>query len=304
MIAKYDTDTIPGFVAGIEALHYLKPYVRQCGDARRPPWRIGERCLLDYLLVYIAEGAGRFEIAGRAHEVATGDLFWIPPARPHAMEGYPPSMVCPFVHFDLIYRPDISHWDFSVPEGMTDLSDLHPLMHPDMSETPFGDLCGRLELNTNRRVGQLIRDLCVEMARAQPYAFLRSSGIMLEILGEILRGREQGIPEHNAHVPALEDAADYLREHCGDEDAITRAARKAALSTSHFRRLFAQHHGCPPRAYLRRARVQVAKQLMIGSTLNFTEIADQVGFATVHSFSRAFKAVEGVSPRQYRCFAR
>ncbi|MCD4825800.1 MAG: AraC family transcriptional regulator [Phycisphaerae bacterium] len=290
---------IPGLCRDIETLGYLRPYVRQCGDERRPAWRIETRCLLDYLLVYIAEGRGQFEIAGRRYAAEPNDLFWIPPNTPHTMEGFPPSMLCPYIHFDLIYR-EVSHWDFSVPDGMTDFSELEPLMHPDMSHTPFGDLRGRIRSYTNRRVGDLVREVCRESARAQPYAFMRTSGLMMEIFAEIMRGRH-GIPaEYHTHIPLLEEAAGYLREHCHEDISIAVAAELCRLSPSYFRRLFSQHFGYSPRLYLRRTRIQKAKRLMIGSIFNLTEIARMCGFATVHSFSRAFRAVEGLSPSEYR----
>ena len=303
-LVRYDmqetSNGIPGLCRGIETLGYLRPYVRQCGDERRPAWQIETRCLLDYLLVYIAEGCGQFEIASRRYAAEPNDLFWIPPDTPHAMEGFPPSMVCPYIHFDLIYRPEVSHWDFSVPSGMTDLSELGPLMHPDMSHTPFGDLGGRIRSYTNQRVGDLVREVCHESARAQPYAFMRTSGLMMEILAEILRGREGLSTEYRHHIPLLEAAADYLRRHCHERVCVEDAAEICSLSPSYFRRLFSQHFNCSPREYLRRTRIQKAKNLMIGSVLNFSQIAQRTGFATVHSFSRAFKASEGVSPSEYR----
>jgi AraC-like DNA-binding protein len=39
---------------------------------------------------------------------------------------------------------------------------------------------------------------------------------------------------------------------------------------------------------------------MVGTPLTLSEIAREVGFETVHSFSRAFRAEEGLSPTQYR----
>ncbi len=291
---------MPGLSPGVELLAALRPYVRHCGDARRPAWRLARRKLLDYLLVYIAEGTGRFEVGGVVYEARVNDLFWIPPDTEHAMEGDPPSMVCPYVHFDLIYRPEVSHWDFSIPGGMTDLEELRPLMHPDMGHSSLGQLCGRVRAYTNRRVGDLVQEICTEAARAQPYACLRLSGLLLEVFAELLRGQAGLSAAYCEHVPLLEEAADYMRMHCAEEIRFEELAAFCRMSVSYFRRLFGMHFGCTPREYLRRARIHKAKQLMVGSDLNFTEIAVRVGFGTVHSFSRAFRAVEGVSPSQYR----
>jgi AraC-like DNA-binding protein len=258
------------------------------------------RKLLDYLLVYIAEGQGEFIVAGETYQVRPGDLFWIPPDTAHRMEGYAPAMACPYVHFDLLYRPDKSHWDFSIPGGMVDLGDLRPLLHPPVEHPALRVLCGRIRAHNNERVGELIREICREAARAHPYAQLRMSGLMMEVVAEVLRGQAGTTEAGNAHVPQLEEAADYLQDHCNEDVSVEDAAGLAGLSPSRFRELFSRHFGRSPREYLRQARIMRAKRLMVGSDLTLSEIARRVGFSTVHSFSRAFKDREGIAPSEYR----
>jgi len=149
-------------------------------------------------------------------------------------------------------------------------------------------------------VGQGLREICAEAARAQPYAVLRMSGLMLEILAEILRGRA-GLPlEYMAHIPLLEEAADDMARRCAEPLRQGELARRCELSPGHFRHLFGRHFGCAPRTYLRRARVRLARELMIGTPATVSEIAARTGFGSVHSLSRAFRAEEGLSPSQYR----
>ncbi len=283
-----------------ELLTQLRPYVRNCGDHRRPAWQIGARRLLDYLLVYIADGRGCFEVDGIAYDAEQSDLFWIPPGVVHAMEGYPPSMDCPFVHFDLLYRPGESHWEWNVPGGTMDLSRFGRRNHPRLAHPLLDALPGRIRAYNNHRVGGVIREIVAEHRRAQPHCELRMSGLMLEIVAEILRGQEGLAGNYDEHVPLLEEAAAHIRENCRRRVKIEDMAAYCELSPSHFRVLFGRHFGCAPRTYLRRARVMRAKEMMIGSPMNLTEVAARCGFASVHSFSRAFSSTEGISPSQYR----
>lgn len=298
---------IPGIEPGHELLAILRPYVRHCGDSHRPAWSVGPRKLLDYLLVYIADGKGSFTIAGESYAAEPGDLFWIPPDTLHSMSGYAPAMHCSYVHFDLVYRPSHSHWDFSIPAGMTDLNELQPLLHPRVQHPLLNQLAGRMRCHTNRHVGGLIQDICAEAARAQPFAGLKMSGILLQIVAEILRGMagQTSLQQPQlAHTPFLERAADAMSRRCHEPLRLGEFAASCTLSVSHFRLLFHQHFGLTPRAFLRRARLRRAQELMAGTSMTLSEIAAKSGFATVHSFSRAFRSQEGMSPRAYRHYAR
>ncbi len=293
-------DPVPGVGGGAELIPVMRPYVRHCGHERRGIWQMATRNLLDYLLVYIASGRGKFVVAGITTEAGPGDLIWIPPDTPHSMEGYPPAMELAYVHFDLVYRPGKSHWDFTIPGGMLDLAERRALMHEPVTEPRLAQLCGPLHGYTNERVGHLLKEVCAEAVRAQPYGVLRMSGLMLEIIAEILRGQEGLVSGNSAHIPVLEQAANTLHRLCKGPVSLDAIAREHGLSPSHFRQLFKQHYGCSPRTYLRQARIGKACRLMMGSSKTLSEIAVEVGFESVHSFSKAFHAEEGITPSEYR----
>lgn len=293
-------EPIPGAGGGADLIAQLRPYLRHCGHEYRRPWRIDSRKLLDYLLVYIASGHGTFEVAGITTRAEPGDLFWIPPDTPHAMDSDSPCMELAYVHFDLIYQPGRSHWDFSIPGGMLDLGELSALMHEPLPDARLSGLCGRLHNYNNERIGHLLKEISAEAVRAQPYGSLRTSGLLLEVVAEILRGQQgmsQGI---SAHIPILEEAAATIQHQCHTPVSIDRVARQHGFSPSHFRQLFRKHYNCPPRSYLRQARIGKACRLMMASSKTLSEIAEEVGFNSVHSLSKAFREEEGITPSEYR----
>jgi AraC-like DNA-binding protein len=205
-----------------------------------------------------------------------------------------------YAHFDLVYDSTRSHWDFTIPEGMVDLGELRPLLHPALRYPRLAALCGRLRGHTNGRVGSLLQDLCAEAARAQPLAGLRMSGLLLEIVAEVLRGQTASDGGWTGHVPALERVAAELAQRCAERLSVAELAKEHGFSPSYLRDLFSRHYSCSPRTYLRQARIRKARGLMAGTNMTLSEIALQVGFETVHSFSRAFKAVEHCTPTDYR----
>lgn len=291
---------LPGPETGIGVLEQLSPYIRHCGDSLRPPWKLQNRKLLDYLVVYIEYGRGLFVIDGKSYPTEPHDIFFIPPNTLHHMEGYDPEMHCIYVHFDLTYQSDRVHWDFSIPSGMTDLSDFEKLRHPDLTIEGITDLPFHIQGWNNAQAGQLLADICREADTALPFSQIAMSGLMLQFFAEIIRG--QRLPRNSgaAHHKAIEKVADSIRLHPERDSPVDLLAAQTFLSESHFRLLFSKLYHCSPQEYRHKARIRKAKMLMLDSPMNLSEIADALGYATVQNFSRAFKRTEGISPSLYR----
>ncbi len=51
--------------------------------------------------------------------------------------------------------------------------------------------------------------------------------------------------------------------------------------------------------YINRLRIKQAKKLMREGDLNLTQVSSNVGFSSIHYFSKIFKTYEGVSPSDY-----
>ena len=76
----------------------------------------------------------------------------------------------------------------------------------------------------------------------------------------------------------------------------------AALNTSTvaFRTEFKRSCGISPMRYVTRLRMERAKILLGEETVPIQEIAAEVGYSSVYSFSRTFKNICGCSPQQFR----
>jgi AraC-like DNA-binding protein len=284
----------------IARLATLRPYIRQSGDQWRTPWFLKERKLLDYLMVYIAEGQGRFSVDGKGFDVEKGDLVWVPPDTLHEMCGLPPRMRCLYAHFDLVYDPQRSHWDMHVLGGTRDLSDFRPLMHPPVPDPDIAALTGRLRLANHIAVYELLKKITAEHLRAPFDSMALLSGLMLELVSEVLRGRAPRTAMNPFHWNRLQEAVMTIQDDPGKPLNVGAMARNTGLSEPHFRRLFREVHGYSPRTLRIFARIQKARELLTYSGLNISEIAFRLGFSTVHNFSRAFSRETGVSPSEFR----
>src|SRR5690606_1993871 len=83
--------------------------------------------------------------------------------------------------------------------------------------------------------------------------------------------------------------------------SVMQMAQYCHLSPDHFSRSFHALLAMTPQRYLIEARMRAAAaELINDSDLPIKRIAETAGYANVHSFSRAFKAVFNISPAAYR----
>jgi AraC-like DNA-binding protein len=103
-------------------------------------------------------------------------------------------------------------------------------------------------------------------------------------------------------IPAyihLRRAKDLMDREYSRELEVPALAREAHASRAHFVRSFKQAFGETPHEYLRRRRVERAKDLLRSTSLSVTEVSLAVGFRSLGSFSAAFRALVGEAPRDY-----
>lgn len=81
---------------------------------------------------------------------------------------------------------------------------------------------------------------------------------------------------------------------------IPTLAAIAHLSASQFARVFKEVYGETPHRYLQRRRVERAMSLLRQTDRPITNIAWDVGFASLGTFGRTFTAVVGCSPSAFR----
>ena len=91
-----------------------------------------------------------------------------------------------------------------------------------------------------------------------------------------------------------------LTSNSGILQNVSDIAASLNMSESNLRAVFRQQFNISLGAYIKNFRAHQAIQLMQNSNLSFTDIAFELGFTTLSSFSRFFSNTIGVSPREYR----
>jgi AraC family transcriptional activator of mtrCDE len=89
-------------------------------------------------------------------------------------------------------------------------------------------------------------------------------------------------------------------EHPGDEWSIERMSRLAAMSRATFMRHFRRGTGMSVGAFVARARLMTAAELLISEEATVASVAMRVGYRSESAFSRSFRSAVGVTPARFR----
>ncbi len=112
---------------------------------------------------------------------------------------------------------------------------------------------------------------------------------------------EAGQPRTGSQTrPLLEQARHYAEQHLSHPLTVDDLAQQAGMSRYHFTRLFTEHTGLPPAAWLREQRIKEAARLLRLTTIPLKEIATRCGFPNANYLSRVFRKHTGIPPATYR----
>ncbi|HEV2621765.1 MAG TPA: GlxA family transcriptional regulator [Frateuria sp.] len=101
----------------------------------------------------------------------------------------------------------------------------------------------------------------------------------------------------NLRMSAL---VDWLIAHLDGQLSIERMAEQVAMSTRHFRRVFAETFSVTPARFVERLRLEQACLRLTVSRASVERVAAGVGFNSADAFRRAFRTRYGVTPNEYR----
>lgn len=92
----------------------------------------------------------------------------------------------------------------------------------------------------------------------------------------------------------------YMLENISKKFSLEDLAKNVNLSSSHFSRLFLSRTGHSPIDYFIQLKIQRACRLLDNSGWMIADVAREMGFEDQFYFSRQFRKVMSMSPREYR----
>ncbi len=92
---------------------------------------------------------------------------------------------------------------------------------------------------------------------------------------------------------------EYMESHICETLTIEQLCKSNSVGRSQLQKLFRTRSGYGAIEYFSRMKVDLAKQMIRENHYNFTQIADALGFSSIHYFSRQFKRITGMTPSEY-----
>lgn len=91
----------------------------------------------------------------------------------------------------------------------------------------------------------------------------------------------------------------FMEERLGGKLSLDDIARYAGISKTAVKQLFKEKAGCGACEYFTRMKIKRAREYIREGNYNFTEIAELLGYESIHYFSRQFKSYVKMSPTEY-----
>ncbi len=231
------------------------------------------------VLILCTEGAGHLEVRGTGFDVAPGQVIVIPPGEPHRYRAAPrdPWTIW-WMH---VAGHDVTAFVRAITGATAEFQPVMTVRDPYAAKAA-------LELT----LGSLERDESESSLRS-------ASGAAWGLLAQLAADRSAGSREKNDPIVAVQD---YLRAHLDTTTSTAELAKMAGFSVSHFSARFRTAAGMGVVEYHKRLRSARARELLITTSAPVADIARAVGYDDPFYFSRHFRAINGMSPTEYRAY--
>jgi AraC-like DNA-binding protein len=273
----------------------MKPLLEKVATADGASWAWLDRRLEDAIpfqwhhhpefeLTLTLNSRGQRFIGDHIGEYDDGDLVLIGPNLPHTWASrFKLESGQPHRALVMWFR---SEWASALIAGLKELR-------------PVGDMLGSAQRGLQFSPAAAIEDLFGLEGEDRLLA-------LLNVLALLARDRE-ALPLATVvgHEPAadrtrIDRVLDHIHVHYADGTSIAALADIAALSPSGLHRLFRRHTRQTISGYVMRLRIGEACALLSGTSRPIAHIASEVGYTTLANFNRQFRALKGMTPREYR----
>lgn len=125
----------------------------------------------------------------------------------------------------------------------------------------------------------------------------------MEIAGNVLENilEEENLKQRNWLVSAIKE---YIQEHYNEKISLGLIAKEFDFNSAYISNLFSKYSDESFSECVARIKVNHAKDLLHKSGVRVQQVSDFLGYSDPYYFSKVFKKIEGISPREYSILCR
>lgn len=263
-----------------------------------------------YEIIYVVEGSLENELSTDQMVLKAGDLLILKPYVRHLLRSDPnaPNVLaycCSFlprivdsrvVGLEDLQREGSAHRYFFLP--------FLPLIQDDVSAVRT-----HVSAEQQPRIASIMEGILKYATDKSESSRARVKCCFLDLLvtlSDIYSEEQESDTSNFASVTGslynegLRKALNYMHEHLAEPISLDQMAQMSGVSVSYFSVMIKQATGMSFLKYLNGLRMDQACHLLRETNDNITEICYKLGFNDYSHFSRKFKQVTGVSPREFR----
>lgn len=243
-------------------------------------------------LVVVTGGTGIHFTERLSYKLEIGDVYIVNPGVRH---GY--KDVDNLTLINVLYNPEslMTHLaDIGTMPGFHALFKIEPHFS---SQDTSRLLLTRSQLEKAISIINRIED---EMGDNAPGFIFFSKVYFLELIGHLARSYNTAEAHKSPEVMRVAEAISHIELHFTEEISQEELAQIANLSKSHFLHIFKKTTSTTPLHYQKVLRIEKACSLLNQTELSINEIGYMCGYSDSNYFTRQFKSVMHVSPKNYR----
>lgn len=268
----------------------LNPFIRYASKHTRiKPSKKLSVCY-DCRLFYVAQGKGFIIVNGKTHTLSGNEAIFLPPETKYRFHFNSENELSIFVlNLDLV--DDFCNHEKSLSTPTEDVFDPSLVFRYEVPKKFQNYMVLENAFSVRKHL-----EKCVNLfLEKTPYYKEESSARIKQALLELVRESEIG------EYPLVQKVIDYIRENYAlvelDNQSI---ADNFNYHPYHLNRIIKAYTQKTLHAYLLDYRIQMAKNLLVTTTLSITQIAEKTGFLSYTYFIKLFREKTGYSPLKYR----
>ena len=241
-----------------------------------------------YQFIYCARGVGKIEIGGVQYNAVPGRGYLVKPMEAHGI----------------------------VPKDSLRLIEVKFTVSGDTFERSLSALPSEFEIDEHLSLRLSLKEVVKEGLAQKTYSTEATNAALMLFLIRLLRKNGVSAEESSPHsfyfdTPHRRGAdgdrdvefvqvIDYIEKHLSEPISLDELSGLLHFEKSYLTVRFKEIWGLSPMRYVNWLRIERAKVLLSTTDMSVTDIAREVGFASIHYFSRFFKEKENITPNEFR----